>query len=75
MKITEEELEYMLECLNEVEEPRHRTENYQHKLTDILVIGLCTVISGGEAPDDMENLGKARIDFFKTFLELPQFCS
>jgi predicted transposase YbfD/YdcC len=71
MKITEEELEYMVECLNEVEEPRRRSGNFRHKLIDILVIGLCTVISRGESPDEMEDMGKVRIDFFKTFLELP----
>ena len=70
MEITQEELEYLAGCLNEVEEPRRQGGNFRHKLIDILVIGLCTVISRGENPDEMEDLGKARYDFFKSFLEL-----
>jgi predicted transposase YbfD/YdcC len=42
-----------------------------HELIDVLVIGLCCVICGGESFYDMEHFGKAKLDWFKTFLKLP----
>jgi predicted transposase YbfD/YdcC len=42
-----------------------------HKLVDILVIALCTFLCGGETFYDMEEFGEAKLDWFKTFLELP----
>jgi len=45
--------------------------NIRHKLEDIIIIGLCTVICGGEDFTDMEEFGKSRKDFLAEFLELP----
>lgn len=42
-----------------------------HKLIDILVIGICTVICGGDDYPSMEEFGKAKEEWFRTFLELP----
>lgn len=42
-----------------------------HELLDILIIGLCCVLCGGESFYDMEHFGKAKLDWFKTFLKLP----
>ena len=42
-----------------------------HKLIDILVIGICTVICGGDDYPSMEEFGKAKEGWFRTFLELP----
>lgn len=42
-----------------------------HKLIDILVIGICTVICGGDDYPSMEEFGKAKKGWFRTFLELP----
>jgi predicted transposase YbfD/YdcC len=42
-----------------------------HKLVDILVIAICTLLCGGETFYDMEEFGKARFEWFKTFLQLP----
>lgn len=42
-----------------------------HKLVDILVIGICTLVCGGESFNDMEEFGNAKYDWLKTFLELP----
>ncbi len=51
-------------------DPRvHRTRD--HELIDVLVIGLCCVICGGESFYDMEHFGNAKLDWFKTFLKLP----
>jgi predicted transposase YbfD/YdcC len=42
-----------------------------HVLMDIIVIAICAVICGAETWVDIENFGKARIQWFKKFLELP----
>ena len=41
-----------------------------HDLIDILVIGVCTLLCGGETFNDMEDFGKAKLDWFRTFLNL-----
>jgi predicted transposase YbfD/YdcC len=43
----------------------------EHKLVDVLVIAICTLLCGGETFNDMEEFGDAKFDWFKTFLELP----
>lgn len=43
----------------------------RHKLVDILVMGLCSQLTGGESFTDMEDFARVRVDWFKTFLELP----
>src|SRR3954468_12233456 len=42
----------------------------EHDLVDILVIAVCTLLCGGETFNDMEDFGKAKEDWFKTFLTL-----
>jgi predicted transposase YbfD/YdcC len=42
-----------------------------HKLLDILVIAICAVIAGADNWEDIEEFGNARIEWFQTFLELP----
>ena len=42
----------------------------EHELIDILVIGVCTLLCGGETFNDMEDFGKAKLDWFRTFLNL-----
>ena len=37
---------------------------------DIIVIAMCRVICGGETWVDIENIGKARLAWFKKFLKL-----
>lgn len=53
----------------ELEDPRiERTK--LHKLLDILVIAICAVIAGADNWEDVEEFGKARAEWLKTFLEL-----
>lgn len=60
----------LVEMFEEMPDPRmNRTR--AHKLTDILVIGLCSLLTGGEGFSDMEIFGKTKYDWLKTFLELP----
>jgi predicted transposase YbfD/YdcC len=42
-----------------------------HKLLDILVIAICAIIAGADNWEDVEEFGKARVAWFRTFLELP----
>lgn len=60
----------LIDCLQDIEDPRiDRTR--RHKLIDILVIGLCTMITVGDNFTDMEDFGKAKHAWLKKFLELP----
>ena len=60
----------LIECLEGLPDPRiNRTR--RHKLVDILVIGLATILTGGQGFSDMANFGRVRMDWLNTFLELP----
>jgi predicted transposase YbfD/YdcC len=41
-----------------------------HDLIDLLVIAICTLLCAGESFNDMEDFGKAKADWFRTFLTL-----
>lgn len=41
-----------------------------HALIDVLVIGICTLLCGGETIHDMEALGSAKQVWLNTFLKL-----
>ncbi len=58
--------------LAKVEDPR-RTDrgNIRHKLEDIIIIGLCTLICDGNDFADMEEFGIQRQELLHRFLELP----
>jgi predicted transposase YbfD/YdcC len=50
-------------------DPRvNRTKD--HDFIDILIIALCTLLCAGETFNDMEDFGRAKQDWFKTFLSL-----
>lgn len=60
-----------IECyFADLTDPRvNRTR--RHKLIDLLTIGICTVICGGDDYAAMEEFGQAKEKWFRTFLELP----
>ena len=61
----------LIECFEGLPDPRmERTR--EHKLVDILVVGLCSSLTGGEGFTAMQLFGKATYDWLKTFLELPK---
>ena len=66
------EIKDLAKRIEKVEDPR-RTDrgNIRHKLEDIIMIGLSTLICGGEDFSDMEEFGKEREEWLRTFLELP----
>jgi len=53
----------------EIEDPRDYRAK-KHELIDIITIALCAVICGADSWTDIENYGKAKIDWLKTFLLL-----
>lgn len=60
----------LIEHFRAVPDPRiNRTR--RHELIDILVIGICTLLCGGETFNDMEDFGYAKEDWLRTFLSLP----
>ena len=60
----------LLEHLERVPDPRvKRTQ--RHELMDILVIALCAVIGGADDWVGMVEFGKAKREWFSTFLKLP----
>lgn len=66
---TKSKLASLLTILEEVPDPRV-TATVDHDLPDILTIGLCTILCGGDSFYDMEEFGEVRLDWLKTFLHL-----
>jgi predicted transposase YbfD/YdcC len=61
----------LMEHFGELPDPRvERTR--QHSLIDILVIGICTLLCGGEGFNDMEDFGHAKEPWLRTFLGLEE---
>ncbi len=59
----------LIEHFKALPDPRvDRTKD--HELIDLLVIAICTLLCAGESFNDMEDFGKAKADWFKTFLTL-----
>lgn len=61
----------LLNNIDKVRDPRRKWGNLRHKLEDILVIGLCSIICMGEDYEDMEIFGNERREWLSIFLELP----
>jgi predicted transposase YbfD/YdcC len=60
----------LVEHFSNITDPRiDRTK--RHKLIDILVISICATICGAEGWEEFELFGQAKLDWFKSFLELP----
>src|SRR5262245_28583260 len=60
----------LIEYFKALPDPRvDRTKD--HDLIDILLIAICALLCAAESFNDMEDFGKAKQDWFKTFLKLP----
>lgn len=56
--------------LSIITDPRvNRTRD--HELIDILMVAICALLCRAETFNDMEDFGKAKYEWFKTFLSLP----
>ncbi|MDR3051110.1 MAG: transposase family protein, partial [Oscillospiraceae bacterium] len=53
-------IEELIETTNQITDPRRSYGNLRHKLSDILVVGLCAIMCKGEDFTDMEDFGKER---------------
>jgi DDE_Tnp_1-associated/DDE superfamily endonuclease len=59
----------LIEHFKNLPDPRvNRTRD--HELIDVLTIAICTLLCAGESFNDMEDFGRAKEDWFKTFLTL-----
>ena len=66
------EISELKEKIKTISEPRRVSHgNIRHRLDDIIIIGLCTIICLGEDYNDMEAFGNEREELLRTFLELP----
>jgi predicted transposase YbfD/YdcC len=43
----------------------------RHSLLDMLILAVCATLGNADGWADIERFGKAKLDFFRTFLELP----
>lgn len=68
--MAEEPMGSIRKHFSQLEDPRIDRKKL-HQLLDIIVIAICAVICGAETWVDIENFGKARIDWFRKFLHLP----
>jgi predicted transposase YbfD/YdcC len=60
----------LIEHLSIITDPRiNRTKD--HELIDILVLAICALLCRAETFNDMEDFGKAKEEWFKSFLSLP----
>lgn len=59
----------LIQHFQDLPDPRvNRTKD--HALIDVLVIAVCTLLCGGGSFNDMEEFGKAKEEWFRTFLSL-----
>ncbi|MCL2083403.1 MAG: transposase family protein, partial [Oscillospiraceae bacterium] len=65
------EINNQKEELRKIPDPRRQWGNLRHKLDEVLIIGLCSVICYGQDFEDMEDFRKDREDWLREFLELP----
>jgi predicted transposase YbfD/YdcC len=60
----------LIHIFNQLQDPRSHI-NRLHKLIDILLIGIISVLSGAETWKQMVEFAKSKEEFLRTFLELP----
>src|SRR3954452_10333645 len=60
----------LMSLLDDLPDPRRDTRNKLHRLTDILTIATCAVISGAESWEAIAEYGRTKADFFRRYLPL-----
>jgi hypothetical protein len=71
MEIDVRSIEKLKKSVEDVHDKRRQSGNLRHKLLDMLVIAFTTLLCGLKDYEDMENPGREKEGWFKTFLELP----
>jgi predicted transposase YbfD/YdcC len=61
----------LVELLQDLPDPRRQCANLKHRLEDILVLGFCGTLAGCDDFVEIAAWANLHIDFFRTFLELP----
>jgi predicted transposase YbfD/YdcC len=61
----------ILNYFRDLPDPRRETRNKKHRLIDILVIAICGTIAGCQSAVEIAAYGRAKREWLKTFLELP----
>lgn len=61
----------LAEKFAQLPDPREQRQP-QHLLGDLLVIALCSMLTGGRSFNDMEDYGEGHAEWLRTFLLLPQ---
>ena len=56
-------------CFADLDDPRSGNAA-RHKMLEMLVIALCSVLTGGDDCTDMAEFAETRLDFLRGFLEL-----
>jgi predicted transposase YbfD/YdcC len=59
----------LIEHFQDLPDPRVRGR-CAHELIDVVVIAVCTLLCGGTGFDDMADFGRAKYEWFQTFLRL-----
>ena len=57
-------------AVERIPDKRRKSANFKHKLSEVLVLALCSTMSGFQRFSEMEMFSKNREKFFKQFLEL-----
>ncbi|WP_172831333.1 transposase family protein, partial [Escherichia coli] len=60
------ELKKLMEHISIIPDYR-QTWKVEHKLSDILLLTICAVISGAEGWEDIEDFGETHLDFLKQY--------
>lgn len=60
----------LIGCLQDVPDPRH-PYNQKHNFIDVIVIVVTAILAGMETWDEMADWARAKEEWFRTFLELP----
>lgn len=63
-------LEQLAEKFAQLPDPREQRQP-RHLLGDVLVIALCSMLTGGRGFNDMEDYGEGHVEWLRTFLLLP----
>jgi predicted transposase YbfD/YdcC len=61
----------LVERLQTIADPRRQCENLKHPLVDIIIVGFCGVLAGGEDFVEIAEWAKVHEEAFRSFLELP----
>lgn len=70
VRIKQASVESIIDHFRSLPDPRH-TKNQRHLLVEVIVISVCGVIVGCEGPTAIERWAKAKQDWLKQTLELP----